>query len=114
MSKSSRPANEESSRTTLSSCARAVFCRPRSSGAWELISRLNTERLSLSRVLSLGVLGGALLVAEVDGACAQGDRKGAPGIDSAVRSGQFEQAAAVLKRAAEAGNAEAQYELASL
>jgi TPR repeat protein len=31
-----------------------------------------------------------------------------------VRSGQFEQAAAVLRRAAEAGNADAQYKLASL
>src|SRR5882672_2833876 len=114
MSKSSRPATEQSSRTTLSSCARAVFCRPRSSGAWELISRRSTERLSVCRVLSVGALGWALLVAGADNGCAQGDRKGAPGIDSAVRSGQFEQAATILKRAADAGNVEAQYELAAL
>ena len=38
----------------------------------------------------------------------------APEINSAVRAGQFDRAAAILRRAAEAGNAEAQYELASL
>ena len=79
-----------------------------------MISRRSTERLSVCRVLSVGALGWALLVAGADNGCAQGDRKGAPGIDSAVRSGQFEQAATILKRAADAGNVEAQYELAAL
>ncbi len=46
------------SRTTLSSCARAVFCRPRSSGAWELRSRRNMARPSICRVAFVRVLVG--------------------------------------------------------
>jgi ankyrin repeat protein len=65
-------------------------------------------------VFKLGFLALLLFAADPQAGSAQGDRKGTPGIDSAVRSGQFEQAAAILRRAAEGGNAEAQYELASL
>ena len=52
----------------------------------------------------------------VDGSLAQGSREDGTqrAINSAVRKGEFDQAAAILKKAAESGSAEAQYQLASL
>ena len=68
-----------------------------------------------SKCLLLGVsITLAALAAKPDMARAQAERKNATAVDSAVRTGQFDRAAAILQRAAEAGNPDAQYELASL
>lgn len=73
------------------------------------------ERLS-SAIATVGMMIGCLLV----GASIQTLQAQTPGdgldsaIKSAVRAGAFEKAASLLEEAARAGNAEAQYQLASL
>src|SRR6266851_347912 len=115
MSRSSIRANGRQSETTPSSFARAAYCRRRFSRALGSKSRPNMAPLKLARVLLIGALVHAL-ASGFGTAIAQQVRDDAAerAIDSALGTGNYGQAAALLTRMANAGSPEAQYELASL
>src|SRR5215471_972175 len=99
-----------------SSSAPAEFSRMRSSRASASRSRPNMAPPDITRVARMAAVALAAIAAHPPAAPAQDARDNAVerAIGAALRAGDFRQAAAILERMAKSGNAEAQYQLASL
>src|SRR5262245_11876098 len=116
MSRSSKGGSGRRSRTTESSSAPAAFCRMRFSRrpeSWwrRSMALLRSGHVLLTAAISLAAFTDGTVVSRAQGG---GDSATTSAIDSAVRTGNFSQAASLLEKDAKAGNPEAQYQLASL
>src|SRR5215472_7185696 len=98
-----------------SSSAPAEFCRMRSSRASVSRSTPNMAPPRIGRAARMVAVALAAIAAH-PAASAQDARENAVerAVGAALRAGDFRQAAAILERMAKSGNAEAQYQLASL
>ena len=111
-----KTANARRSGTTRRLSVRAVFGRHRFSRASGSRSRPNMAPPSSARMILMSGLLVHAIASGFGSARAQETRDEAVdrAFDSALRTGQYDQAAAVLAKMANSGNAEAQYQLASL